>query len=522
MSSHEHKECSCGHKDCRCLKKKLEIITQKQDQILANVLADLRVDVSTNQIVTNIQSLIGEECTRIRSYPFVISKPGKYCLEASALLTQTSIAIQISSDDVEIEGNFNVIDLGSAGGVGISIDPGQSGIQIRNLIFKNTGSPGAPAQNNITVTLPLAQIAVQTTVEAIQAIIKPLYQAVNPTASDNSKAAGILISNASANIRITNCIFDTCYVGIQVLGQVNNLEVSACQSLNCGIQYTDPAVVPPFRGGFLLAYNTSSDLSLNWKVNNNVLQSNNALFGILLYAVANSSFQNNISEINFGLDFSAVSESVNFGHYFCDSLQWINCKSKGGQDGIQSLFSTNGTIIGFEAQGFTDQGIDVDNTVGYTVQNCVVNNSTLTAPGPDIAANKHCGISAIISIDVVIENCTVSRIVDSPLLPFTGGIVVAAAKNVTLKNNTVNDSTFGIKLIILQNSVIQSNTVNGNLAMGLIFLPTSPLTSVPSIANVFISNVAAGNTTNMVNINPTVSISGNGTTAVAPYVNLIP
>ncbi|MCL4361526.1 right-handed parallel beta-helix repeat-containing protein [Candidatus Dependentiae bacterium] len=152
--------------------------------------------------------------------PYTITSPGLYCLADPVTNPSASPAITISSDNVTLDLNGNVINMQGSSGSGVSIGA------VTNITVKN-GNIVNSTGNGISATgssqLFIDQVKTSTLANGIN-LSNVTNSIVNELIAKNCTISGITATNNSNTITLKNSSINNCVSGIQ-LAAVTNFSV---------------------------------------------------------------------------------------------------------------------------------------------------------------------------------------------------------------------------------------------------------------------------------------------------------
>jgi hypothetical protein len=451
-----------------------------------------------------------------RDIPFTIQVPGKYILGQNVQNPTQGPAITVNVPCC-IDLCCNTIDLAGAGGTGILINSGISGVQIYNGTIQNSGTPGA-----VAATVPAAMVDITTITSLTEGrnLFLAATQFQYPFAVANpANGVGIFLQSSVSDVIINNMTFLNDFIGVGALGSNNNVVVSKSEAYDCGFNFGSSLGLAPLRGGGFIFFNQPSTFSSDIQIENCILSSFVSLQGILFLQALKSTIKNCESTSALGAG-TGTFKIENFAVLFSDGCVVENSNARGGQSGFGFFASTNGAVKNCKAFDFCDNGFDIDFTLSYTVQDCISTNIIpVASPNPFI--NKAVGFSSFFSQSVNFENCVTESIL-SPLpgLSFSAGFSLAA-NNAVIKNCISINNAVGYLLLGSSNCQLDDNIALGNAGPGFINVPIFLL---PATNNTFLRNESFNNAVPYIGVvnAPIISVSANGSTPVAPYVNLEP
>ena len=409
--------------------------------------------------------------------------------------------------------------MGSAGGSGIVVNSGVTGVEIYNGIIQNAGDPGAVAP-----TVPNAPVnpADFTTIAAIRNAYIAAIEFQYPFALANpANGVGIYLQSGVTDVVINNMLFINDFVGIGGDSSNNNIAISNCQAFDCGFDFGASLGAAPFRGGGIIFNNTKDvTFSNNLQVNNCICSSQVSFCGVLFIQAINSTIKNSEAVTPYNAIGADTTKTVGFGNEYCTNCVVDSCNSRGGQSGFVFIASDYQVCKNCTSNGFSDNSFDGEFTTGYTAENCVADFAILVAqPNPTI--NKCIGFTAAFAESPSFINCITKNTTVTPSPMFSSGFFLIA-NNAIISNCESVDNELGFAFRGCTNSTMSDNSAIGNVTDG--YLNTMIFLLTPA-NNDFIRNFASNNGTNydasVVNA-PVISISANGSTPVAPYVNLEP
>lgn len=450
--------------------------------------------------------------------PYTVRVPGKYVLGGNITNPAQRAAITVTvPSTIDLCGN--TIDLANAGGSGIVVNSGTTGVEIYNGIIKNAGNPGDVAA---TVPNPPVNPGAFTNIPDIRNAYIAAIQFQYPFALANpANGVAIFLQSGVSDVIIDKMLFLNDFIGIGGESSNNNVAISNCQAFECGFDFGPSLGEAPFRGGGVIFNNTKNEtFSNDLQIDNCIFSTTVGFCGALYIQALDSTMKNSEAVTPYNTTGADTTKTASFGNEYCTRCVIQNCNSRGAQSGFIFIASNYGVCKDCTSNGFSDNSFDVEFSIGYTIENCVAEQAILV-PQPSPIINKCIGFTSVFSESTSFINCVAKNTTVSPSPVFSSGFFLIA-NNSIISNCQSVDNQLGFAYRGCTNCTMNDNSAVGNVTDGYINTPIFAL--VPS-NNIFIRNFASNNGTNydasIVNA-PVISISANGSTPVAPYVNLEP
>jgi parallel beta-helix repeat protein len=450
--------------------------------------------------------------------PYTVRVPGKYLLGSNVTNAAQVAAITVAVP-ATIDLSGNAIDLANAGGSGIVVNTGVTGVEIYNGIIKNAGNPGPVAA---TVPNPPVNPAAFTNIPDIRNAYITAIQFQYPFALANpANGVAIFLQDTVSDVVIHDMLFLNDFIGIGGQSSNNNIIISNCQAFECGFDFGASLGEAPFRGGGVIFNNTKDvTFSSNLQIDTCNFATTVGFFGALYVQGVDSTIKNSEAVTPFNTTGADSTKTASFGNEYCTRCVIENCNSRGAQSGFIFIASNYGVCKNCTGSGFSDNCFDVEFSVGYTVENCTAELAILV-PQPSPIINKCIGFTSVFSEGSSFLNCIAKNTAVTPTPTFSSGFFLIANDSV-ISNCQSIDNQVGFAYRGSSNCTMNDNIAVGNVAQGFI---NTPIFALVPANNIFIRNFASNNGTNydpsVVNAH-VISISANGSTAVAPYVNLQP
>lgn len=450
--------------------------------------------------------------------PYTVRVPGKYVLGANVTNAVQRAAITVAVPcTIDLCGN--AIDLGNAGGSGIVVNSGVTGVEIYNGIIKNAGNPGEVAA---TVPNPPVNPGAFTNIPDIRNAYITAIQFQYPFALANpANGVAIFLQSGVSEVVINNMLFLNDFIGIGGESSNNNIAISNCQAYECGFDFGSSLGEAPLRGGGIIFNNIKDEtFSSDLQVDNCIFSTTVGFCGALYIQAVDSVIKNSEALTPYNTTGADTTKTASFGNEYCSRCVIDNCNSQGAQSGFIFIASNYGVCKNCTGSGFSDNCFDVEFSIGYTVENCTAQLAILV-PQPSPIINKCIGFTSVFSEATSFINCIAKNTAVTPSPVFSSGFFLIA-NNSVISNCQSIDNQLGFAYRGCTNCTMNDNSAVGNITDGYI---NTPIFALVPANNIFIRNFASNNGTNydasIVNA-PVISISANGSTAVAPYVNLEP
>lgn len=296
---------------------------------------------------------------------------------------------------------------------------------------------------------------------------KPIlyYKDLNDFEIDNITAGQLILVNCT-NVNVKNMDINNTDVGIE-LAYSENCVITKNKILSTGMY-----------GIYLLSSN-----------NNIVLENNisaNIIYGIFLLLSSDNYITNNNMFLNdVGIWVFSPSNNILDNYFYKNRIGILTNSAKcniSNNNLINSyIFIDSSLNLNITSNVFINGGIFIDGTIIEGDHQLPTYNSHYIPPnnivnGEPIYYYKNCdglNIDGIPAGQIILVNCTNSKIRNLVINETFGGITIAFSENIIVERNIISDNWVGIRVYKSQNNIIFNNDISSNSWQGLSLLDSS-------------------------------------------------
>lgn len=415
-------------------------------------------------------------------------------------------AITITVSDVTLDLQSHSIDLSSQAYVGISI-ASPSGASLENIVVRNGTIKNTPLTQALATANDVFFPLVATDPSGNPLPIGP--STIYPLTTIPITVAGILASGLEG-ASFENLQMDQVLYGIVSLLTVGYVSIDSCKFFNFGISFPNATTTPVAYGAAVFLAGLPTAPAVDLRLTNSDLNSQLSKWATVVYSGNGMVWERNTMTANAGPT-PSTNPLIQGPCLFVNSTAGVarECESRNSNTLLEIQYTQAFEFIDCTSWQTYHNGIGVLFCEDVVVKGCIVHRAEGALGTPGVATGS--GIKVNVSNNVLVQDSVFTgfTIGTTPTDSNGAGIAVAAANTSTIKNNQSTGNNWGIK-------EIATTTLQG-----FVFSENLPY------SNNYLSNFANANSiANYLLLPPNnaivVSISANGTTPVAPYVNLQP